>query len=127
MSQRVLIIEHDPQLSSLYAHAFERAGFVIKRVRDAQKAVEVLDSWIADVLLLDLGLPGHSGIEVLHELQSYDDWSEVPVVALTNVQPEHYPIDSETWLKYGVQKVLYRPSVRPSDLAVVLKQIAKKV
>ena len=123
---KVLIVEHDPRLSDLYSHAFERAGFETKKARSAQDCVTLLDDWMADILVLDLGLPGHSGFEVLHELHSYDDWDDVPVVALTNVQPEHYPITDKTWKKYGVQKVLYRPSLRPHELAVLIKKLAKE-
>lgn len=124
--KRVLVIEHDPRLSSLYTQALERVAFEVHRARDAQTAVELLDTTQADVIVLDLGLPGHSGFEVLHELQSYDDWHAVPVVALTNVQPEHYPITKKTWRRYGVVEVLYRPDVRPHELAERLKTISKR-
>ena len=116
MSRRVLLVEHDPDLSQIYSEVMEKSGFVIKRSRGAQHSITLLDEWEADVIVLDLGLPGNSGIEVLHELQSYDDWSSIPVIALTNVRPEHYPLDDADWADYGVHTVLYRPTIRPADL-----------
>ena len=123
--KKVLLIEHDPDLSDLYQHALVEAGFTVKVARTAQESVIALDDWPAHAVLLDLGLPDNSGIEVLHELQSYDDWGGLPVVALTNVRPEHYPMSPEAWADYGVKRVLYRPQVRPRKLAALLKTLAK--
>ncbi len=124
-SCRVMIVEHDPDLSDLYSEVLQRAGMDVRRTRDAQDCVTVLDEWQADALVLDLDLHGHSGFEILHELQSYDDLSKLPVIAISNVQPEHFPLSESAWQAYGVHHVLYRPTTRPQQLLSLIKNLVQ--
>ena len=78
---RVLVAEDDPAL----AHGLERflrdIGFVVDRVGDGRRAVEALLAQDYDLALLDLGLPGMDGLDVLKAIRAQH--RGVPVLVLT--------------------------------------------
>ena len=78
---RILLIEPDGILASTYKRALVLAGHQVTMCAGAQAADIAADQTQPDVVVLELQLPGHSGIEFLHEeFRSYSDWSKVPVI-----------------------------------------------
>jgi len=77
---KILVVEDDPDLLDLTAYVLRRDRFVVVEARDG---VEALRRWSADrpdLVLLDLGLPGMDGFEVLRKIREQD---RTPVLALT--------------------------------------------
>lgn len=67
---RVLLIEPDVvQVRNLEA-AISREGHIVASARSAQSAVHVADQHHPDVVVMELQLPGHNGIEFLYEFQA---------------------------------------------------------
>ena len=78
---RVLIIEDDPVLSGQLAAAMQDAGFVVDCAANGDEGEFLGSTETYDVAILDLGLPGMSGIEVLTAWR--DHGVTVPVLILT--------------------------------------------
>ncbi|TXI24606.1 MAG: response regulator transcription factor [Roseateles sp.] len=78
---RLLLVEDDPMIGDTLREALRRQGFAADWVRDGQAADAVLASERFDAVLLDLGLPRRSGIEVLKALRARGDVT--PVIVLT--------------------------------------------
>lgn len=78
---KALIVEDDPVLSQQLAQAMQDAGFVIDRARDGSEGEFLGSTETYDVAVLDLGLPGLSGIEVLTRWR--DQGIAMPVLILT--------------------------------------------
>jgi DNA-binding response OmpR family regulator len=78
---RLLLIEDDEMIGDSLRLALRRHGFALDWVRDGQAAEAVLRSERFDAVLLDLGLPQRSGIEVLRSLRARGDTT--PVLVLT--------------------------------------------
>jgi DNA-binding response OmpR family regulator len=78
---RLLLIEDDEMIGDSLRLALRRHGFALDWVRDGQAAEAVLRSERFDAVLLDLGLPQRSGVEVLRSLRSRGDTT--PVLVLT--------------------------------------------
>lgn len=112
----VLLVEDDRFLSELYASCLAKQGYAVHRASDAQSAVDILDEYGADVILLDLMLPAHNGVEVLQEIQSYSDWQDIPVLILSAQHPKDHYIPRQ-WKKYGVREYIYKPDVLPAEVA----------
>jgi len=79
----VLIVEDDPRIASFLGKGLGAEGYVTTIARDAAEGTGFLDTMVADfdLLLLDLGLPDESGLEVLRHLRSRD--GATPVIILT--------------------------------------------
>jgi len=79
---RLLLVEDDPMIGESLREALRRQGFAADWVRDGQAADAVLASGERfDAVLLDLGLPKRSGVEVLRSLRARGD--ATPVIVLT--------------------------------------------
>lgn len=113
---RVLIIEDDQLLRELYEDALSEVGYNVLIARHAQEAVSMLDEYGADIVVMDMMLPGHNGLEILHEMQSYDDWQDVPVVILSARHPDEFRMSPDDWMQLGVIEYLYKPETKVHQL-----------
>ena len=79
---KVLLVEDDPAIVEIVSLAFEFRwpGWVLSSTDSGVKAVEMVETELPDVVILDLGLPDTDGIEVLQEIRRF---SNVPIVILT--------------------------------------------
>ena len=78
---RILLIEDDEALSDTLAQALRQAGYAVDPVTEGRKADTALMTGTYRLVVLDLGLPGMDGIEVLQRLRSRQD--RTPVLVLT--------------------------------------------
>ena len=78
---RVLLVEDDPMIGAAIQGALKDASHAADWVRDGQTALTTLGSQHYDLLLLDLGLPGKDGLEVLASLRARDN--PIPLLILT--------------------------------------------
>jgi DNA-binding response OmpR family regulator len=78
---RILIAEDEPRLAAFLQRGLRATGFVTTVVDDGIRAAAAATSSTFDLLILDLGLPGKDGLEVLRELRA--GGSRVPVIILT--------------------------------------------
>jgi two-component system, OmpR family, copper resistance phosphate regulon response regulator CusR len=77
----ILIAEDEPRISSFVRRGLESAGFSAEVVEDGEVALERALAGDVDLLLLDVGLPGLDGFEVLRNLRGQG--STLPVIMLT--------------------------------------------
>ncbi len=78
---RILIAEDEKRIASFLEKGLKANGFATEVVADGEKALTLARSGKFDLLILDLGLPGKDGLEVLRQLRDRD--SSLPVVILT--------------------------------------------
>jgi DNA-binding response OmpR family regulator len=78
---RVLVAEDDPGISEPLVRALGREGYDVQHVTDGPTALHAALSGRADLLVLDLGLPGMDGLDVCRALRSHG--STLPVLVLT--------------------------------------------
>jgi DNA-binding response OmpR family regulator len=118
----ILLVEPDHMLAQTYIGALELAGHSVQVSPTAQSALEVADEVRPDVVLLELQLVAHSGVEFLYEFRSYADWQEVPIVIVSKVPPAEFN-QSARMLKeqLGVTTYCYKPQ---TDLKQLLRVVA---
>lgn len=81
---KVLAIDDDKLICQAYLRGFEKAGFEIKTFEDGPSALEAVDKFKPDVILLDLMMPVMSGEEVLKKMKAKGITDKTPVIVLTN-------------------------------------------
>ena len=79
----ILIVEDDPDIAALIAHFLEKAGFGSETVSDGGRALGRAREAPPDLVILDLMLPGLSGLEVCRALRSGEKTAQVPIIMLT--------------------------------------------
>jgi DNA-binding NtrC family response regulator len=80
-AMRVLIVEDEPRLRELLAEVVPEMGFPARPARSAEEARRAMREEPADILILDLQLPGMGGMELLEEIRR--DWPATQVIILT--------------------------------------------
>lgn len=106
----VLLIEPQKILAQTYQKALEYAGYEVEVVRDAGAAIVLADHRTPAVVILELRLPHHDGIEFLHEFRSYTEWQDVPVIIHTVLAPAKLAhVRSALRQDLGVPICLYKP------------------
>lgn len=78
---RILIAEDEPRIASFLEKGLKANGFTTIVVEDGDAAIKVTDSNDFDLLILDLGLPGKDGLQVLEELRGRGE--TLPIIILT--------------------------------------------
>ncbi|HJU27129.1 MAG TPA: response regulator transcription factor [Rhodanobacteraceae bacterium] len=78
---RILVVEDDAAIANAVCHALQRAGHSIDHLADGRQALTALREHAFAMVVLDLGLPGAEGGEILHKLRS--DADPVPVLVIT--------------------------------------------
>jgi len=81
ISLRILLVEDDKMLSKILSQALQQSGYAVDPVKDGTSADAALTHDVYDLVLLDLGLPGLDGIEVLKRLRARK--YHVPVLIMT--------------------------------------------
>ena len=78
---RILLIEDDGMLGTATQEALRNAAHAVDWVRDGEAGLAAVQSSHYEALLLDLGLPGHDGLHILHTLRQRD--SSLPIIIVT--------------------------------------------
>jgi DNA-binding response OmpR family regulator len=80
---RVLIVEDEPDMNNLLAEVLSAYGFTPEQAGDAEQALAHLAARTPDAILLDLMLPGLSGLELCRQLKTSRATRTIPIVILT--------------------------------------------
>ena len=100
---RILIVEDEESFSDPLSYLLEKEGFEVTVAADGNEALSVFERDSADLILLDLMLPGMSGTEVCRQVRQR---SNVPVIMLTAKDSE---IDKVVGLELGADDYVTKP------------------
>ena len=84
---RVLVVEDQRDLAALLVHNLALEGLDVRAVGDGRDVLELVRSWVPDLVILDLMLPGLDGFEVLRGIRGHT--RELPVIILSARSEEH--------------------------------------
>jgi two-component system, OmpR family, phosphate regulon response regulator PhoB len=79
----ILLVEDDPDIRELVAYKLTRGGFEVIEAADGLAALRSARSRRPDAVILDMGLPRLSGIDVCRELRAAPATAAVPIIMLT--------------------------------------------
>ena len=106
----ILLLEPNRLLAKTYLAALRGAGHTVTVCATAQTAIFCADEQLPDLVVMELQLVGHSGIEFLYEFRSYPDWQEVPVIIASDVPAGEF---NNSWRllrqELGVAAYHYKP------------------
>lgn len=118
---KVLLVEPDRHMADVITLALERVEHDVFVATTAQTALDALDTFEPDVVVLELQLGKHNGIEFLYEQHSYPDWKDVPVVVHTLNQHAKDAGFQKAWKQLGVKDILYKPETSIERLRKVVE------
>jgi two-component system response regulator RegX3 len=118
---RILIVEDEPSLSEPLSFLLRREGYDTEIASDGREALAGFDRDGADLVLLDLMLPGLSGTEVCRELRTR---SSVPIIMLTAKDSE---VDIVVGLELGADDYMTKPYSTRELLARIRAVLRRRV
>ena len=80
---RILIADDEPTVREVLAELLNFEGYTVATAATGEEALQLLDSFAADVILLDIVMPGLSGNETLSALRARG--IEIPAIAITGM------------------------------------------
>ncbi len=114
-----LIVEDDQSIARLIRDYLDRAGYGVSLAADAESGLARTRTDKPDVIVLDLGLPGRDGIEMLRELRRF---SNVPVVIVTARGDE---TDRVVGLELGADDYVVKP-FSPRELVARVRAVLRR-
>lgn len=122
MSQKIYIVEDEPDIRETLKYNFSNEGFEVFTAPDGEEALSNIKKVLPDVLILDLMLPGVSGLDVCKSIRADDDIKDMSIIMLTAKGEE---IDRVIGFELGADDYVTKPfSVR--ELILRVKVLLKK-
>ena len=115
----ILVVEDEPAIADTIQYALESEGFRCLRLEGGSEVVEVLDRQPVALVVLDIGLPDVSGVEVCRRIRQRHD---VPVIFLTARSGE---VDRVVGLELGADDYVIKP-FSPRELAARAKAVLRR-
>jgi PAS domain S-box-containing protein len=121
--QTILLVDDDELNRDMLGRRLIRAGFDVIFAESGEAALDAVASNPIDLVLLDVMMPGMSGLEVLDRMRSQRSTSRLPIILVTaKAQSE----DVVQGLEAGADDYLTKPVVMPVALARIKTQLARR-
>lgn len=88
MAKKILILEDNETFSGILGKKLELEEFDITIVKDGNSALKKGADYLPDIILIDLLLPDMSGIQVMEEFRKKEWCKNIPLLILTNLNPD---------------------------------------
>lgn len=119
---RILVIEDESDIAALVAYQLAHSGFQVRTAGDGPEAIRSLESDPPDLIILDLMLPGVSGVQVLRTLRSRKETAETPVIILTARAEEEERVRG---FELGADDYVAKP-FSPKELVLRVKAVLRR-
>jgi two-component system alkaline phosphatase synthesis response regulator PhoP len=119
VSSSILIVEDEAELAQVLRDYLERAGYIVHSVHDGVSAVSHFQHKPADLVLLDLNLPGMDGLDVAHQLRRNSD---VPIIMVTARVEE---TDRLVGLEIGADDYIVKP-FSPREVVARVRAVLRR-
>ncbi|NOD77003.1 MULTISPECIES: response regulator transcription factor [unclassified Ruegeria] len=116
MSRKVLLIEDEPNIAEAIRFLLTREGWQVEIHGDGADALQVIQGAQPDLVILDVMLPGKSGMDVLRDLREMEELSGLPVLMLTARGQSR---DREMAENAGVSRFMTKPFSNAEVLTAV--------
>ena len=120
MKQTILIVEDEPANQRLFRDLFESRGYAVISATDGLQAVDMAMRQVPHLILMDIGLPGVSGLDATRMIKANESTGHIPVVALTAFAMKE---DEDRASQAGCDGFLSKPV----DIKVLLGEVARRL
>lgn len=119
----ILLVDDDAFLRDMYATKFTEAGDTVEVAQDGMKALIILDEKEFDVVIMDMVMPGMSGIDLLIAIKKHTTASKSKCIILSN-QGEQSDIDAAD--EAGADGYIIKAESIPSEVVTKVHKVFSK-
>lgn len=119
-NKKILVVEDEKVLNSAYQTILEKTGYDVRVAYDGNEALEVLEEFSPDIILLDLKMPNLDGIGFLKAYKERETKKRSKIILFSN-----YDLQQEINEAYnlGADKYVLKAWASPKDLLKIIKEI----
>ncbi|MBI2098454.1 MAG: response regulator [Candidatus Wildermuthbacteria bacterium] len=118
----ILIVEDEELLSEMYQEVFQKEGFRVATAKTAHEAIGIARAEKPNFILLDILLPGDSGIYFLEQRKVHPELASIPVIAFSNFDDLRMKDDA---FRLGAQDYLLKTNYTPQEIVSKVKEYVK--
>jgi len=123
LNDKILIVEDEPDILNLVSYHLGQSGFSVVLAEDGEQALSAVEQDAIGLVILDLMLPGISGLEVCRLLKQSPRTKDIPVLMLTARAEE---VDRIVGLELGADDYLVKP-FSPRELVLRIRAILRRI
>jgi DNA-binding response OmpR family regulator len=120
---KIAIIEDDQAIAEMYRLKFEAEGFDVQVAENGQLGLELVQSTLPDIILLDIMMPIMTGDEMLSKMRAADWGKDIKVIILTNMGEQEAPASLKN---LGVSCFIVKAEMTPRQVAELVKETLSK-
>ncbi len=120
--RNVLIVEDDVMIRDLYRIALVDANYLVEVASNVDEVYQKITTFHPDCILLDIMLPGTSGLEILQELKTNEarGCTDSKIIMITNLA-QRTTVDNA--LQAGAEGYIIKADILPKDLPKVIASL----
>ena len=115
--KKLLIVEDDKNWADILCGYAAAVGADTRVVVSGGQAMEMIDNWRPDAIVLDMLLAGETAVALLNELRSHADLARLPIVVCSSAD-----VNLEALRPFGVTALLDKASMRPDEARAVFSE-----
>ena len=106
MSKKIALVDDEPNILLSLEFLVKRSGYSVKTAADGQAALELVESWHPDLLVLDINMPRLNGFDVCQTLREKPHYENLKIIMLTAKGRE---VEREKGLAMGADDYVTKP------------------
>ena len=115
----ILVVDDDPQITSFLKRYLEKQGYTVMCAADGREMQSILDRNKVDLCILDIGLPGKSGLDITRDIRRD---SNLPILVLSGSTET---FDRVVGLEFGADDYMVKP-YEPRELLARVRTILRR-
>ena len=117
---KVAIVEDDLNLQNMYKFKLEQGGFEVATASNGQEGLKVIETFMPNVVLLDIRMPVMNGDEMLARLRQHEWGSDIRVIVLTNISKNEAP---QSLRFLNVDRYVVKAHSTPAQVMEVINEV----
>jgi CheY-like chemotaxis protein len=116
--KKILIIEDDQIVANVYRNKLAVEGYQTESAPDGESGLKLMRTLKPDTIILDLMLPGISGLDVIKQIRSEEEFAKTPIIVFSNTYLTN--MIQEAW-KAGATKCISKTNCSPKEVVEVVR------
>ena len=116
--KKILIIEDDQIVANVYRNKLAVEGYQTESALDGESGLKLMRTLKPDTIILDLMLPGISGLDVIKQIRSEEEFAKTPIIVFSNTYLTN--MIQEAW-KAGATKCISKTNCSPKEVVEVVR------
>lgn len=120
----ILLVEPNKLFAQTIQKSLAKSGYKVRLATGASAAIASADEQKPDLVVLEIQLAKHNGIEFLYEFRSYPDWQGVPVIIYSQIPPSRFKLMQKELTLLGIYSYFDKTK---TSLARLLAAVASEL